>query len=459
MKRFTRPAFLGAIALFAASCDDDEDDNGASTVEIEGECPEESSDGGTNVADDDDVVANAKRLIEEGRTTFRFDTFGDEAFWGDQLRLHEAIAGEANGGVGDGVSPATALAVGLKVDVEALPQELVDALAAGEVDLTSPATTVALLQLDAVVGVTGFFNEGGSELTSMGIQCAFCHSTVDDSFAPGIGKRLDGWPNQDLDVGAIVALAPDLTPFTKALGVEEDDVRAVLSSWGPGKYDAELLLDGKAFQPDGRSSATVIPPALRLAGVNLHTYTGWGGVPYWNAFVAVTQMHGSGTFYDPRLDDAERFPLAARDDLGHVRAEKDRVTKTLAALHVYQLALPVPSPPAGSFDAEAAARGSEVFNGKARCNTCHVPPLYTEPGWNMHTGEEIGIDNFQAERSPDGRYRTAPLEALFIHDERGFYHDGRFATLDDVVKHYDETFRLGLSEDESADLVEFLKSL
>jgi hypothetical protein len=249
-------------------------------------------------------------LIAEGRQIFRFDTFGDEDFWGGQLRLHEAIEGEQFGGVGPGVSPATALAVGLKVDVQALPKPLQNQLKKGNVDLNDPAVTLALLKLNAVVGITGFFNSDGS-LSSIGIQCALCHSTVDDSFAPGIGRRLDGWANRDLNVGAIVALSPDLSPFVDLLGVDEATVRTVLNSWGPGKFDAQLVLDGKAFNTqqmtDGVlteepvSGATLIPPAFGLAGVNLHTWTGWGSVPYWNAFVANIEMHGKGNFYDPRL--------------------------------------------------------------------------------------------------------------------------------------------------------------
>ncbi len=404
------------------------------------------------------VDRNAQRLVEEGRRIFRFDTFGDEAFWGDTLGLHRAIAGEPLGGVGPGLSPSAALGLGLKVDAEALPRPLVRQLEAGDVDLDAPATTLALLRLNAVLGLTGFFDDAGG-LRSIGIQCALCHSTVDDSLAPGIGRRLDGWANRDLDVGAIIALAPDLGAFATLLEVDEATVQTVLRSWGPGKFDAELVLDGKAFRPDGKSAATLLPPAFGLAGVNLHTWTGWGSVTHWNAFVATLEMHGKGTFFDPRLKDEERFPIAARAGFADVRSEPDLITGKLAALHVYQLAIPAPTPPRGSFDEGAAARGQELFTGKARCATCHVPPLYTEPGWNLHTPDEIGIDAFQAERAPDGRYRTAPLRGLFSHQKGGFYHDGRFATLADVVDHYDRTFDLGLGDDEVLDLVEFLKSL
>ena len=405
----------------------------------------------------DPIAQAAARAFLEGQETFRFDTFGSEAFWGDQLRLHEAIAGAANGGVGDGVSPRTALAVGLKVDVDRLPQRLRQQLRRGDVDLDDPATTVALLRLGAVIGVKGIFE--GERLTSMGITCALCHTAVDDSLAAGIGRRLDGWANRDLDVGLIVSLAPDLSPFTALLGVSDATVRTVLQSWGPGKFDAALLLDGKAFRPDGESAATLLPPAYGLAGVNLHTWTGWGSVTHWNALVANLEMHGKGTFFDPRLNDAEKFPIAAREGFGDVRNTPDLITAKLPSLHLYQLALPAPTPPEGSFDRSLAAQGRAVFEGKAKCATCHVPPLYTEPGWNMHTAEEIGIDSFQADRSPDGRYRTAPLKGLWAHQKGGFYHDGRFATLADVLDHYDAHFGLGLTDGEKEALAEFLKSL
>jgi cytochrome c5 len=402
--------------------------------------------------------ANAQRMLAEGKQTFRFDTFGDEAFWSDALQLHRAIAGANNGGVGPGVSPATALAVGLKVDVDALPQSLISQVKRGRVNLNDPATTLALLKLGAVVGVKGTFKADGS-LQAVGITCALCHSTVDNSFAPGIGQRLDGWANRDLNVGAIAALSPNLKPVADLLGVDEATVRTVLQSWGPGKFDAELFLDGKAFRPDGKSAATLLPPAFGLVGVNLHTWTGWGSVTHWNAFVANLEMHGQGTFYDPRLNDPVKFPIAARAGFGNVRSNPDLITAKLPALHFYQLAIPAPAAPAGSFDPAAAARGAVVFNGAAKCAVCHVPPIFTEPGWNMHTPEEIGIDDFQAKRSPDERYRTAPLKGLWTHQKGGFYHDGRFATLRDVIEHYNSFLGTNLTEQQKLDLVEYLKSL
>lgn len=408
--------------------------------------------------DTDAAQENALRMIEEGLQTFRFDTFGDEVFWGDTLKLHQAVAGEANGGVGPGVSPNTALSVGLKVDMDALPADLVEQVQAGEVDLDDPAITLALLQLNAVVGLTGFFDDDGN-IQSIGTQCSLCHSTVDDAFAPGIGHRLDGWANRDLNVGAIINLSPDLSAVTDLLGVDDATLRTVLNSWGPGKFDAEVFVDGKAFRPDGESAATLLPPAFGMAGVSLHTWTGWGSVTHWNAYVANLLMHGQGTFYDPRLADAEQFPIAAAAGLNNVRSENDRITPKLAALHFYQLALPAPTPPDGSFDAEAAARGEELFNGKAQCATCHVPPLFMEPGWPMHTAEEIGIDDFQSERSPDRMYRTAPLAGLWTHTTGGFYHDGRFPTLLDVLGHYNIQFELGLTAEEMNDLEQYLLSL
>ncbi len=275
----------------------------------------------------------------EGQAIFRFDTFGDEAFWTDTLRMHEVIEGAKVGGVGAGVSPATALAVGLKVDLDALPPSLVADLKAGRVDLNSPATTVALLKLDAVVGVRATV-DANDRITTFGVTCALCHSTVDNSLAPGIGRRLDGWPNRDLQPGVILSLSPALQAAA---------THAVLTSWGKGKYDAR-------WNHDGKNDPVVIPPAYGLAGTNLATYTGEGTISYWNAYVAVTQMHGQGTFVAPKIhDDIHRTP--------------DLVTSKLPALLLYQLSLDAPAPPAGSFDAAAAQRGAAVFAGAARCAT------------------------------------------------------------------------------------------
>ncbi len=400
----------------------------------------------------------AQRLIEEGRRIFRYDTFGSEAFWGDALGLHRAIAGAKFGGVGPGLSPKAALAVGLKVDADALPPDLVQRLRQGQVNLDDPATTLALLRLNAVAGLTGRFTAKGG-LRSVGMQCAICHSTVDNSFMQGIGHRLDGWPNRDLDVGQVILLAPNAKPLTDRLGVDEEALKKALTGWGPGKFDAELLHDGKAFRPDGKSAATLLPAAFGLAGVNNHTWTGWGSVTHWNAYVANTQMHGQGTFFDPRLNNPERYPIAVKTGEWNIRKQPDLITAKLPALHLYQLAIVAPRPPERSFDRATATRGQSLFAGKAQCARCHVPPLFTEPGWPMHTADEIGIDDFQAKRSPDERYRTAPLKGLWTHMKGGFYHDGRFATLTDVINHYNAHFRLGLTARETADLVEYVKSL
>jgi hypothetical protein len=394
------------------------------------------------------VEQDAQSMMDRGRAIFRMSTFRSQSFFGGVLRLHEPVAT---------LPPTTALAVGLKVDVDAVPPEVLAAA-----DLDDPATTIALLRLNAVVGVRGVFDpeqaaNGG--LKSLGITCAFCHSTVDDSVAPGIGHRLDGWPNRDLNVGAILGLSPNLPALADRLGTDVPTVKTVLASWGPGKFDASLFMDGKGLRPDGKTAAVLIPPAYGLAGVNLHTYTGWGSVPYWNAFVANLEMNGKGTFFDPRLADAEKFPLAAAHHLEEKRDPVDAVTEKLADLHFYQLALLAPQPPAGSFDAASASRGGVLFAGKAGCATCHVPPLYTDPGWNLHTAGEIGIDDFQAQRSPTGRYRTTPLKGAWSRSKGGYYHDGRFATLLDVVEHYNQFQRLGLTPAERADLAEFLKSL
>jgi hypothetical protein len=402
-------------------------------------------------------ASTADRLLSRGRQIFRYDTFGDQAFWGGALQLHRAIAGKKNGGVGAGLSPKAALSVGLKVDAAKIPKNVATAIKAGKVDLNDPKVTLTLLKLDAVVGVRGFFH--GSRLTSVGITCAVCHSTVDNSFAPGIGRRRDGWPNRDLDVGAIIHLAPNKKPITDLLKVDEGTVNKVLAAWGPWRFDAELFMDGKGFRPDGKTAATLIPAAFGLGGVNLHTYTGWGSVPYWNAFVANLEMHGKGNFFDTRLDNKKQFPIAAENRFGHTQSKVDRITPKLGALQVYQLSLNAPKPPRGSFDAKAAARGKMLFSGKADCARCHVPPLFTEPGWNLHTPGKIGIDRFQADRSPTHMYRTSPLAGLWTHRKGGFYHDGRFPTLHAVVQHYNSTFGLKLTKAQQDDLVQYLLSL
>jgi cytochrome c5 len=423
----------------------------------------------------DPAQRNADRQVAQGRQVFRFDTFGDEAVWGDVLGLHKAIEGAKLGGVGAGISPKQALALGLKVDATAIPAKVAASIKAGKVNLDDPAVTLTLLKLKAVVGVKAFFDSKGG-LKSMGITCALCHSTVDDSFAPGIGRRLDGWPNQDLNVGAIVASAPNLKPLEQSLHADAATVKKVLLGWGPGKFNAELDLDGKAVGPDGTpaSAATRIPSAFGKDGQNLHTWEGgWGTVSYWNAFVANLEMHGIGNFIDPRLDDKSKFPLAAASGFGHTHpyvgegvlpvpakstGMRDLITEALRPLDSYQRALPVPKPPKGSFDAAAAARGAKVFNGQGRCSSCHMGSIGSAPGYNAVTPRQICTDSFQANRGPDGTYVIAPLQGLFTRSKRGFYHDGRFKTLMDVVKHYDSCLKLNLSGQQESDLVQYLKS-
>ena len=429
---------------------------------------------------------NSAQLIQQGRQIFRFETFGDEAFWGGQLQLHQAI---------NTLTPQNALALGLKVDAEALSPSVVEAIKHGKINLDDPAVTRTLIQQKAILGVVGFFDNSNT-LRSVGLTCAVCHSTVDDSVASGIGARIDGLTNRDLNVGAIAAAAPNLQPVVNLLsladaGITAADVRAVLNSWGPGKFDAELFLDGKAFNPQQMtngvvtgqnvSGATLIPNARGLSGHNLHTWTGgWGTVTYWNAFVAVNELHGIGTFFDERFDNAAQFPIAAKAGLGHVSTDpdSDRVTSKLPALHFYQLALPAVQPrPGVDFDPDAAERGDQLFSGKANCNSCHREPMWTEPGWNQHSADELKIDSFEADRAPASidasggpthGYRTMNLAGIFVRElglfmspqNKGhFYHDGRFLTLLDTVKSYNARFSLGLSDQEERDLVEYLKSL
>lgn len=423
---------------------------------------------------------NAQQLLDQGRHIFRFDTYGDQAFWGGQLQLQQVI---------NQLPPSTALSLGLKVDAKALSDSQLEAIKHGKINLNDPAVTRQLIKQNAVLGVVGFFDTGNT-LKSVGLTCAFCHSTVDNTVAPGIGNRIDGLANRDLNVGAIVATAPNLQPVVDLLRLAPADssitvnqVRQVLNSWGPGKFDAELFLDGKAVNPQqitngvvtatNVSGATLIPNASGLPGHNLHTWTGgWGTVTYWNALVAVLEMHGVGTFFDERFDDATQFPIAAAAKLGHVSVDdpdKDQVSSKLAPLHFYQLALPSLQPRAGAdFDADAAKRGDELFSGKAQCNTCHREPLWTEPGWNQHSAAEMKVDSFEADRAPGHAYRTMNLSGVFQRElglfmspqNKGrFYHDGRFQTLMDVVNSYDARFNLGLTDQEKKDLVEYLKSL
>lgn len=356
-------------------------------------------------------------LIERGREIFRYDTFGDEAVWTDVLQMHDVIAAA--------VDPMTALGVGLKVDAGLLPDGILETA-----DLSDPATTVALLKLDAVVGVIGTVEaiDGKDTLVSVGITCALCHSTVDDSVIPGIGRRLDGWPNRDLDPGLILSLSP---------AFQDEETQAVLRSWGPGKYDAY-------WNFDGLNDPQVIPPAYGLAGVDLETFTGEGEVSYWNAYVAVTQMGGQGTFVDERLG----IDISAAPDL---------VTPKLPALRAYQLSLPAPRPPDGSFDLEAASRGRALFEGTAQCSGCHRGEQLTDANQRLHSAEEVGQDPTLASRGTTGMYRTTPLRGAWQHPP--YFHDGSAANLDEVVEHYDELLALGLNNEQKSDLVQYLSSL
>ena len=377
-------------------------------------------------SDDDETAAEQAALVARGQQIFRFDTFGDEAQWTDTLRMHEVISAA--------VDPTTALSVGLKVDADALPATVVQGIQNGSVDLHSPATTVALLKLDAVVGLKGTIEAVGGHdvLTHVGVTCALCHSTVDNSFAPGIGKRLDGWPNRDLNPGAILALSP---AFDAAAKVQ-------LNAWGPGKYDPRRNIDGL-------NKPTVIPPAYGLAGVNSVTVTGDGSeLAYWNRYVAVTQMGGLGTFVEPRLG------------LSISHGNVDLVSSKLPALQAYQLSIGAPPPPAGSFDPVAAARGQQVFAGAGGCAGCHSGALFTDANSTLHPPADSMAEPESpsyAARSATKRYRTTPLRGVWQHAP--YFHDGSAATLEQVVATYNARRALGLTAQQSADLVQYLKSL
>lgn len=401
-------------------------------------------------------IEKKKSLVEQGKEIFRFDTFGDEDFWSGLLHIDKAIAGVNNGGFGPGVSPATALSVGLKVDIDALPAAVRDGIISGSIDLNDPATTLALLKLNAVVGVKGNFDQG-EKLQSIGITCAVCHSTVDNSFATGIGKRLDAWPNRDLDVGGIISLTDNALPIANLLHVDEPTLRNVLDLWGPGKFSAILFMDGKAFRPDGKVAANLIPAAFGLKNIELTTYTGWGDISYWNAFVANLEMHGKGNFSDPRLNDPFKYPIAVENGFYNVTNNPDLITSKLPALREYQHSIDAPRPPAGNYNIPAAGRGKAIFLTKAKCASCHALPILADN--KLHTAEEMGIDDFDALRSPTGKYRTTPLGGLFTRTKGGFFHDGRFATLSDVINHYNNHFSLNLTASEKQDLEQYLRSL
>lgn len=356
-------------------------------------------------------------LAAEGREIFRYDDFGDSGFWTDTLRLHELV---------EQVDPETALQLGLKVDSDAIPPEVLEAVLADPASLSDPAVTRALLSLDAVVGVQATVE--GDRITRIGITCALCHSTVDDAVAPGIGQRLDGWANRDLAVGTIVSLTPGLP----------EELRSIYASWPAGFFDPR-------FNVDGISDPVVIPPAYGLDGVELETYTGDGPVSYWNNYVAVVEMHGRGSFSDPRIGIDIRVPES-----------EDQVKDKLLPLFHYQRSLSAPTPPPGSFSAEAAVAGKELFEGEARCSTCHYGASLTGEG-ELHAPVATGMHPAYAQRSATGRYRATPLRGLWQHGP--YFHDGSAPTLADVVAHYDAHFDLGLSADERAILIEYLKSL
>jgi mono/diheme cytochrome c family protein len=406
MNSFGRAA-VAMLAVLVSAC-------GGGGSEIEAEASRQA------------LLAKAQNMVSQGRHIFRFETFGDEAKWTDTLRMHEVIPAA--------VDPTTALLVGLKVDADALPDSVKQGITSGAVDLNSPQTTLTLLSLDAVVGLKGRVDteNGVLKLKRVGITCALCHSTVDNSFAPGIGKRLDGWPNRDLDVGRIIALSPALTAAQKA----------IFNSWGRGKYDPR-------FNIDGLNKPVVIPPAYGLAGIHKITFTGDGDdIAYWNRYVAVTQMGGLGTFSDSRL------PLTITN--GTV----DLVSDKLPDLQAYQLSLAAPAAPSGSFDVAAAARGKILFEGKAQCVACHTGTLFTDANSTLHPPSDSMAEPESpsyASRSATKMYRTSPLKGVWQHAP--YFHDGSAATLVAVGNTYNVKRGLGLTPEEVGDLAHYLRSL
>ena len=357
-------------------------------------------------------------VVAQGRQIFRFDTFGNETFWSDTAALHVKV---------NELSPQTALLTGLKVDVDALPAAVVQQLRNGEVNLADPAVTRLLLSVDAVVGVKGQVQNG--TLVRIGITCALCHSTVDNSLTSGIGHRLDGWPNRDLNVGAIIALSDVIPDFP-------------YNTWGPGMYDPR-------FNFDGLNIPVVLPPAFGLRHVKKETYTGDDDVSYWNAYVAITQMHGHGTFIDPRINVSVSNP-------------PDMVSSKLDALRAYQLSLDAPAARAGTYDAAAAARGKKLFVSEAGCARCHLGSAYTDVNANrLHSADEVGQNEAYALRSVTKLYRTTPLRGLWNPPQLDgpYFHDGSAPTLAAVVDHYVTKFGLTLTAQQKSDLVEFLKTL
>lgn len=274
-------------------------------------------------------------------------------------------------------------------------------------------------------------------LTRVGITCALCHSPVDNSYASGIGKRIDGWPNRDLNGSAIMALSPTFSASEKA----------ALRSWGPGKFDTRNVFDGK-------HNPQVIPPAFGLQGIHKITFGGDGDeIAYWNGLVAVIEMGGQGRFKDARIGvDVDTTPGFG-----------DLVSSKLPALGAYQLSLAAPAAPAGSFDVAAAARGKVLFEGSARCATCHSGPSFTDANLRLHPvadsmGEPEPNNGVSfASRTATKMYRTTPLKGVWQHAP--YFHNGSAATLENVVEKYNTRMALGLSTANISDVAQYLKSL
>ncbi|MEO8859270.1 MAG: hypothetical protein ABI343_19975 [Burkholderiaceae bacterium] len=458
------------------------------------------------------------QVVTAGQQTFRYDTFGDETFWTDTLKMNKVIE--------TAVDPLTAASVGLKIDVSALPADVVKGVVDGTIPLNDPQTTLALLSLNAVVGVKGQVSKGVDgklHLDRVGITCALCHSTVSKdlqvtapdpanpagpriSLAGIVGERLDGWPNRALQPGTIISLSPALTAVQKA------EYASWATKFGPGFYDPRINVNtdpgsNPAVGPniDANVAAykaaggipVVIPPAFGLVGLSKSIFTGDGDTAhepagptaYWNRYVGVAQMHGHGTFFDERIIINGK-PL----NVDH-RVGDDLITAILPQLEAYQWSIAAPAigthgtkwAVASDLDTQAVTRGKAVFEGPAKCSSCHSGSSFTDVNtFGLHPASaSVALDKNYIKFSATKQWRTTPLKGIWTHPP--YFHDGSGALntttakcmdgsdigslagaadrvrqdLACVVNRYNDPkqLNLGLTDAQRVDLVEYLKSL